>query len=572
MPALGVPMPPAARPTRGNQHCWATAALLCVACLCVVHAAGADLAFTHITAQSGVDFRHVDGRTGDLHFVETIGSGCALFDYDNDGWLDIYFVNAGEMPGREGRDGAAGANRLYRNAGDGTFTDVTDAAGVGDTGYGVGVCVGDYDNDGWEDIFVPGYGASALYRNRGDGAFDDVTESAGVYVDRWSTAAAFGDLDADGDLDLYVARYCAWTLDEHRVCHEHGNEVYCGPEEYDGDADVLFLNRGDGTFEDATQRARVTGDDGKGLGVLILDHDRDGDEDIYVACDGTPNLLYSNLGDGTFEEVAWLVGTDGDDAGNAQGSMGVDFGDYNGDGMLDLVVTNFQRQYNTIYRNDGGGFFADVSFIVGLGRTLPDVSWGTAFFDADNDGWADLFVANGHIQTNIADYDPTSTYRQQNRLYRNTGPSGFVDVTATAGDGLQLLKAGRGAAFGDLDNDGDVDIVVSNANDAPDILRNDTVGGSYLLVDLVGHDSNASGIGAELRAAAGDLRVVKEARSGGSYVSHSDLRVHIGLGLATTVDALEVRWPSGIVDSMRDVPANRLIRVVEGAGIRAEGP
>jgi enediyne biosynthesis protein E4 len=547
-------------------------AFIWLTCLCIADVAWPSIAFTDISAQSGVDFRHTDGRTGELHFPETIGSGCALFDYDNDGWLDLYLVNAGDAPGREGRDAAAGANRLYRNAGDGTFIDVTDAAGVGDTGYGVGVCVGDYDNDGWEDLFVTGFGGTTLYRNRGNGEFDDVTASAGVYVDRWTTAAAFGDLDADGDLDLYVARYCVWTLDEHRVCHEHGHDVYCGPEEFEGDADVLFINRGDGTFEDATQRARVTGADGKGLGVLILDHDGDGDEDIYVACDGTPNLLYSSLGDGTFEDVGWLVGTDGDDAGNPQGSMGVDFGDYNGDGLLDLIVTNFQRQYNTVYRNDGDGFFADVSFIVGLGQTLPDVSWGTAFFDADNDGWSDLFVANGHIQTNIADYDPTSTYRQRNRLYRNSGSSGFVDVTSTAGDGLQPVKASRGTAFGDIDNDGDVDVVVSNASDAPDILRNDTVGGAYLLVDLVGRRSNASGIGAHVRASAGDLRIVKEARSGGSYVSHNDLRVHIGLGSTTSVDLLEVTWPSGVVDTMRDVAANRQVRVVEGVGIATEGP
>lgn len=545
-----------------------TAASLCwLVLLCALDAMCADITFTDITSETGIDFRHSDGRSGELYFIETIGSGCALFDYDNDGWLDVYFVTAGATPSLTSAKSASELSRLYRNNRDGTFTDVTEVAGVGHTGYGVGVCVGDYDNDGWTDLFVTGFGGTALYRNTGDGAFEDVTSSAGVYVDRWTTAAAFGDIDRDGYLDLYVTRYCAWTFDEHHRCHESGYEVYCGPEEFDGDTDVLFLNRGDGTFEDATQRAGIATLAGKSLGVLILDHDTDGDTDIYVANDGTPNLLFSNLGDGTFEEVAWLVGIDGDDAGNAQGSMGVDFGDYDGDGRRDLIVTNFQRQYNTLYRNDGGGFFADVSFIAGLGRSLPDVSWGTCLFDADNDGRLDLFIANGHIQSNIAEYDPTTVYAQQNRMYLNSGPPGFVDVSASSGEGLNIRKVSRGAAFGDIDNDGDVDIVVNNANDTPDILRNDTVGGSYLLIDLVGSESNARGIGAEVHAFVGDVEIVGEPRSGGSYVSQGDLRVHIGLGTAHLVERLEVRWPSGVVDSIRNVSANRSVRIVEGVGV-----
>lgn len=543
----------------------------CLVCVSAVTATAEPLTFTDITAETGIDFRHTDGRTGELYFIETIGSGVALFDYDNDGWLDIYFVNAGDTPGRDGRDESSGANRLYRNDADGTFTDVTESAGVGDVGYGTGVCVGDYDNDGWEDVFVTGFGGTTLYRNLGDGIFRDVTRDAGVYVDRWTTAAAFGDIDADGDLDLYVARYCDWTFEKHGTCHEHGAEVYCGPEDYEGDADVLLLNRGDGTFEDATDSAGIADAAGKSLGVLILDYDEDGDRDIYVANDGTPNLLFSNLADGTFEEVAWLVGIDGDDAGNAQGSMGVDFGDYNGDGRRDLIVTNFQRQYNTLYRNDGGGFYADVSFIAGLGESLPHVSWGTAFFDADNDGRLDLFIANGHIQSKIADYDPTTTYVQRNRLYHNAGESGFVDVTDASGDGLALAKVSRGAAFGDIDNDGDIDIVVSNANDSPDLLRNGTVGGGYLTVDLVGVASPRSGVGAEVRAYVGASQALREPRSGGSYVSQNDRRAHIGLGSARVVDRLEVRWPSGAVDSFEDIQANRRIRIVEGGGIAHVG-
>ncbi len=535
-------------------------------------AASNGLRFTDVTAASGVDFRHTDGRAGDLYFIETIGSGCALFDFDNDGWLDIYFVNAGETPWRADRDESAGANRLYRNNGDGTFTDSTQEAGVGDTGYGVGVCVGDYDNDGWPDMYITGYGGTTLYRNLGDGTFEDATQAAGAHVDRWTTAATFADIDADGYLDLYVTRYCKWAPDDHHVCHEYGNDVYCGPEEFQGDADALLMNRGDGTFEDVTERAGIAGDAGKGLGVLVLDYDGDGDRDIYVANDGTPNLLYSNLGDGAFEEVAWLAGVDGDDAGAPQGSMGVDFGDYDGDGLRDLVVTNFQRQYNTLYRNDAEGFFADVSFIAGLGRSLPDVSWGTAFFDADNDGWQDLFVANGHIHANIADYDPTTSYAQRNRLYRNTGGAGFKDVTASAGDGLAIRKVSRGAAFGDIDNDGDLDIVVSNADDTPDILRNDASERASLTVQLVGTTSNVSAIGAEVRATVGDVRIIKETRSGGSYVSQNDARVHIGAGVSDVVHRVEVRWPSGVVDVLVDVPTRQQIRIVEGLGISESQP
>ena len=538
--------------------------LMCIACLWALTAMAGPLAFTDVTKRSEIDFRHTDGRTGELYFTETIGSGCALFDYDNDGWLDIYFVSAGTAPDS--------ANRLFRNDGDGTFTDVTDASDTGDVGYGTGVCVGGYDNDGWQDIYVTGFGGTTLYRNRGDGTFDDVTQDAGVHVDRWTTAAAFGDIDLDGDLDLYVTRYCRWTRDLHKVCHERGIEVYCGPEDFLGDTDVLFMNRGDGTFEDVTAASGLADFNGKGLGVLILDHDGDGDRDIYVANDGTPNLLFSNLGDGSFEEVAWLVGLDADDGGASQGSMGVDFGDYDGDGRRDLVVTNFQRQYNTLYRNDGGGFFTNVSYVAGLGRSLPDVSWGTAFFDADNDGRMDLFVANGHMQPHITVYDPTTTYAQHNRLYYNAGSSRFVDVTTEAGNGFSVRKVSRGAAFGDIDNDGDIDIVVSNANDPADVLRNDTVGGSYLSIQLVGVGGNLNGIGAEVRAFAGDVEVIGEPRSGGSYGSQSDLRVHLGLGHAAVADRLVVKWPSGVVDTLIAVRTNRTVRIMEGVGLVDGGP
>jgi hypothetical protein len=529
-----------------------------------VLAADGAFRFTRVTQEAAVDFVHTDGRTGALYFVETIGSGAAFVDYDNDGWLDIYLVNAGESPHAPDRNPDSGKNRLYRNNRDGSFSDVTDRAGVGHTGYGTGVCAADFDNDGWTDLFVTNYGATVLYRNSGDGTFSDVAERAGVSDRRWSAGAAFGDIDRDGDLDLYVAFYCKWDLTIHHVCHEQGVEIYCGPEEFTGDADRLFRNNGDGTFTDITRESGVYDPDGKGLGVVFADYDDDGDLDIYVANDGTPNNLYRNRGDGNFEDVAWFAGVDADDAGNAQGSMGIAVGDYDRDGRLDIGVTNFQRQYNTIYRNDGGGFFADVSFPAGMGASLPLVSWGAAFFDADSDGWLDLFIANGHIQERVGEYDPTTSYAQRNSLYQNLRDGAFRDVTAESADGMRIVKVSRGVAFGDYDNDGDVDILVSNANDTPDLLRNDSPQGNWLLVGLVGVQSNRGAIGARVTAFLDSGRLVAEVRSGDSYLSQNDLRVHFGLGAETSVRRLEVRWPSGVVDVVEDAPAGQVLRIAEG--------
>jgi hypothetical protein len=526
--------------------------------------ATSSFAFAAVTQQAGIEFRHQDGRTGRRYFIETIGSGAAWFDYDNDGWLDLYLVNSGDTPDAADRVPEHGKNRLYRNLHDGRFEDVTDRAGVGDTGYGVGVCAGDYDNDGWTDLFVTNYGKTILYHNNGDGTFTDVADKAGVRDTRWSSSAAFGDIDNDGDLDLYVVFYCLWDFQRHKVCHEQGYEIYCGPEYFEADSDRLYRNNGDGTFTDITREAGVYETGGKGLGVAFADLDDDGDLDIYVANDGTPNFLFQNDGTGKFQDVGWMVGVDTDESGNAQGSMGIAVGDYNRDGRLDLVITNFQRQYNTVYRNDGEGFFSDTSFVAGMGQSLPNVSWGTRLFDVDSDGWLDLFIANGHIQDNIEEFDKTSSSAQRNFLFRNTRDGRFVNVTDTSGDGMHIVKMSRGVAFGDYDNDGDVDVLVQNANDTPDLLRNDTPQGHYVRVLLEGQRSNRNGIGARLTLTVDGQKQKEEIRSGGSYASQSEFTAHFGVGTSASASRLEVRWPSGVVDIIENPPVDTPFRVVEG--------
>jgi len=363
----------------------------------------------------------------------------------------------------------------------------------------------------------------------------------------------------------YVVFYCLWDVTRHKICHEQGYEIYCGPEYFEADSDRLYRNNGDGTFTDITREAGVYETGGKGLGVVFTDFDDDGDLDIYVANDGTPNFLFKNDGTGHFEEVGWMAGVDTDESGNAQGSMGIAVGDYDRDGRLDLVVTNFQRQYNTLYRNDGEGFFSDRSFVAGLGQSLPNVSWGTHLFDVDSDGWLDLFIANGHIQDNIELFDKTTSSAQQNFLYRNTHDGRFVNVTDSSGEGMRIVKMSRGAAFGDYDNDGDVDILVQNANDTPDLLRNDTPQGHFIRVALEGRRSNRNGIGARLTLTAEDgSKQIEEVRSGGSYASQNEFTVHFGLGSATRASRLEIRWPSGVVDVIENPPVDRPFRVVEG--------
>lgn len=509
-------------------------------------------------------FQHEDGRSYKKYFVETLGSGLALFDYDNDNDVDIYLVNGSDLDAPDTTTDAT--NRLYRNDGTGHFTDVTETSGVGHQGYGVGACVGDYDNDGWLDVYVTNFGANVLYRNNGDGTFSDRTAEAGVEISDWSAGCAFGDVDADGDLDLYVANYVNFSVETHTPCRVKGILVYCSPRTYDGVKDVFFRNNGNGTFTDDTQRAGFDNFAARGLGVTFADYDADGDSDLYVANDADANFLYNNDGSGWFREQSQFAGVALSEHGLVENGMGVAFGDYDNDTWLDLVVTNFQHQTNTLYRNDAGEFFTDQTYASGTGDvSLPYLAWGVNFFDFDQDGFQDLFIANGHIHNNVTLIDSSTTYAQLNHLFWNNGDGTFADVTAKSGPGFALLHSSRGSAVGDLDNDGDLDLVVSNVGEGVDILRNDGghPSGNWMNLKLVGIVSNRAAIGARVLIKAGTRHQVQEVRSGSSYLSQNDLRIHFGVGTAESV-ALEIRWQSGIVQQFSGVPVNRFLKIVEG--------
>ncbi|HEX8723327.1 MAG TPA: CRTAC1 family protein [Pyrinomonadaceae bacterium] len=516
--------------------------------------APAQVRFTDVTAESGVSFRHV-ASPEKKYIVESMSGGVALIDYDNDGDQDIYFVNSltVDMVKSGGRTRSA----LYRNDGGWKFVDVTDKAGVGDIGWGMGAVAGDYDNDGFDDLYVTCLGANRLLRNNGDGTFRDVTQKAGVGDPRWSTGAAFFDYDNDGRLDLFVTNYVDFDVNhlpefgKGRTCQYKGVPVQCGPRGLPGAGDSLYHNNGDGTFTDVSKRAGVSDPQGfYGLGVLCADFDEDGWTDVYVANDSTPNFMYRNQGDGTFKEVGFVSGTAVNENGSEQGSMGVTAGDYDHDGRLDIFITNFADEYNTLYRGGAKLNFTDASYAAKVAEAaLPLVGWGTKFFDYDNDGWVDLFVANGHV------YPQLENYRQRKLLHRNNRDGTFSEVAAQAGAPLTEKRVGRGVAFGDLDG-------------PPQVLRNDGgSAGNAVVVKTVGVKSNRDGIGARVRVVAGDLAQVDEVRSGGSYVSQNDLRLHFGLGGRAKVDLIEVRWPSGAVDKVTGAAANRVLTVREGQGL-----
>jgi len=517
--------------------------------------------FVDVTEKAGIHFFHADGRSGRHYFVETLGSGVAFFDYDNDGWLDLYFVNGAELPGI--KYDPPPTNVLYRNNRDGTFTDVTETAGVGDTGYGVGVCAGDYDNDEYLDLYVTNFGRNVLYRNNGDGTFTDVAQIAGVDDPRWSTGCSFADFDNDGDLDLYVSNYIDYSFETERVCFHRGIRAYCDPGSYTGIANVLYRNNGDGTFTDVTKDAGVANPSGMGLGVVCGDYDNDGDLDIYIANDTTENKLYENNGDGTFTDATMIAGVGYSEDGRAESSMGADFGDYDNDGKLDIVVTNFQGEVYTLYHNDGDGFFSDVSYISKIAdKTLLNLGWGTKFFDYDNDGWRDLFFANGHIHDTIEQFDDFGAYEQMNQFFQNDGKGHFIEVSHSVG--LPDKAVSHGVSFGDFDNDGDVDIVVSNSHDKPQLLRND--GGNqqnWLIVKLIGTRSNRNAIGARVQVVVGNLTMIDEVRSGSGYVSQNDFRLHFGLGKAKLADRLEIRWPSGVIQRKENISVNQFLELLE---------
>ena len=517
--------------------------------------------FTNVTAQLGIQFRHANGENGQKYFIEPIGSGVALFDFDNDNDLDLYLVSGSNLPGLTSL--TLPTNRLYRNDGD-TFTDVTAEASVGDTRYGLGCCVGDYNNDGFTDLYVTNYGTNVLYRNNGNGTFTDVTESAGVGGNQFSSGCAFVDLDADGYLDLYVVNYVQFDPATNPECTRQGVRTYCTPEALRGATDTLYRNNGDGTFMDVTKKAGISGANGKGLGVVCGDIDNDGDSDIFVANDTTPNFLYRNDSNSAIKmtEDALFVGVALSEEGRAYSGMGANLGDFDNDGYLDIVITNFQDQTNSLYHNTQRGFFNEVSFAKGIGeRSLPYLAWGVDFIDFNNDGWLDLFVANGHLDNNIAAIDPIGTYAQPNQLFLNNRG---INFSANPDAAIAEQKVSRGTAFGDIDNDGDVDIVVSNLKDAPTVLRNDSDSTArWLRVKLIGTHCNRDAIGARVTIVAENSTQIREVKSGSGYISQNDLRLHFGLGNTTQVDVLTVRWLCGKVQTLQNIEANQILVISE---------
>lgn len=532
----------------------------------------AGIRFVDITQSTGIGFRH-NSAPEKKYIVESMSGGLALFDYDNDDDLDIYFTNS--LTVETAADFQSSPSALYRNDGDGRFTDVTERSGLAHPGWAMGVVVADYDGDGYRDLYVTCLGPNHLYRNRGDGTFLDVTERAGVNDDRWSTGAAFGDFDNDGDLDLFVANYVDFKLDDlpefgkGEPCHYRGMPVQCGPRGLPGAGDTLFRNNGDGTFTDVTSAAGVADPEGRfGLGVVWADLDEDGWADLFVANDAGPNFLYKNNGDGTFTDEAFFSGVAVSEDGTEQGSMGVALGDYNHDGKLDLYVTNFSDQYNILYRQDGSLSFMDASFASRLAPTsVPFVGWGTEFVDFENDGWVDLLVVNGHVYPQVDSIDSKTSYAQRILYYRNNGDGTFSETAGELGEALVTRRAGRGAAFGDIDNDGDIDVVINNLDGAPLVLRND--GGNrnhWITIKTVGTNRNRDALGARVKVTSGDLVQVGEVHSSGSYISQSDLRLHFGLGSRSKVDLIEVRWPGGGVERIENLPADRFVIIEQNKG------
>lgn len=539
-------------------------------CLNVI-AVGEQIQFIDATAEAGIQFLHRNGAKGDYHLPEQLGAGGAFFDYDNDGDLDLYLVNSGDLPD-EGHESTV-TSALYRNNGDCTFTDITSEAGADNKGnYGVGAACGDYDNDGDPDLYVTNFGANVLYRNNGDGSFTNVTETAGVGDPMWGSSATFLDYDRDGNLDLYVVNYLRYSLDvPHAPCEVDGIRILCHPKNFDGAPDQFYRNNGDGTFTNVTKAAGFKVAEGphsgKGLGVVAADFNNDGEADIYVANDDTPNYLYYNNGDGTFTETGLLAGCAYSFNGVAQAGMGVDAGDYNGDGYLDIFVTNLSYETNALYQNNGDGTFSDVIYGAHLGdESFLFVGFGTRFFDYDNDGFLDIFIANGHIIDNIAQVTDILTYAQRNQLFHNNGDGTFREVSFSAGKYFHEQSVSRGAIFGDYDNDGDCDIVTTQVNQPAQLLRNeDGNQKNWLRVKLAGVISNRGGIGARVTLTAGTRFWVQEVRAGSSIMCSNDPRCHFGLGDNAIVDRLEIHWPSGIVQILENVTANQEIVVTESS-------
>ncbi len=544
----------------------AAAALLLAADLLAVRAAVPPFKFVDVARESGVTLLNIAGTKSKSYLIDSTGNGAAFLDYDRDGDLDILIVNGSSLS--RFKSGGDQMVALYRNDGGGHFPAVTASSGLTRRGWGMGVCVADYDNDGFPDIYVTALGPNVLWHNTGKGTFTATGQAADS---GWSTGCAFGDYDRDGYVDLYVARYLSmeWETiapDGERTCRFMNIAIPCGPKPLRGEPDVLYRNTGKGTFVDVTKAAGVSTPGHYGFGVLFSDLDNDGWPDIYVASDSVPSLFFRNRQNGTFTEEALRSGIAVSGDGREQAGMGVDAGDYDGDGHLDLIKTHFSQDYTTLYRNLGGALFTDVSSRSGL-MLGPQFGWGVGFVDLDNDGRLDVLVANGHIYPDI-DKTGTSAYLQPKQLYWNLGNGRFREIAREVGGSLLDMKSSRGLAFGDYDNDGDIDALVVNMDDRPTLLRNDTVGGRWITVRLEGTTSNRDGIGARLTLEAAGGRQTAEVRSGGSYLSHNDLRAHFGLGAARQVDRLTIRWPDGRTETATGLAPNRFYVAQEGMGIR----
>ena len=530
--------------------------------------------FIDVAERAGLLAKTEDG--GDKakrYIIETTGSGVAAFDFDNDGYPDIFLVNGSRLEGFA--EGQEPTSHLYRNRHDGTFADVTKQAGAGLTGWGQGVCAGDYDNDGYDDLYVTFWGHDVLLHNNGNGTFTDVTRKAGLWHDdvRWSTGCAFVDYNRDGRVDLFVSHYVdfdpAHTPEpgSGAACLWKGVAVMCGPHGLKGTRSELYRNNGDGTFSDVSQQSGVAKTDAYYcLTALTGDFDNDGWPDIYVACDSTPNLLFHNNHNGTFSEIAVESGVAYNDGGREQAGMGTDAADYDGDGWLDIIKTNFSDDTSTLYHNNHDGTFSDVTAAAGLAKNTQYLGWGTLFLDVDNDGWPDIFVANGHVYPEIDNKGLNNTFREPKLLYWNQHNGRFLDISHDAGPGISTPFNSHGAASADFENSGSIEVVINNSHDRPSLLRNSGDHGNWILLKLEGTKSNRDAIGARVTVQAEGHQQMQEVRSGGGYISQSDFRLHFGLGSATRAD-VEILWPSGLVQHVENVYANQIVNIREGIGV-----
>jgi len=546
----------------------------CLALVCVLGGLGAGpltaqgpFLFEDVTESTGIAFRHQDGSSGQYYIAECMCAGLALFDYDNDQDIDLYFLNGGALRGTD--FSVPPRNALYRNDGNWRFTDVTGASGLGDTGHALGVAVGDMDNDGDQDVYITNFGPNVLYRNNGDGSFTDVTAQAGVADgDSFGAGANFLDMDGDGDLDLFSASYVDFSYDNHDARKLMGYPVYAGPRSYRSTPDSLFRNNGDGSFTDVSRSSGIAALPGTGMGTVCCDFDSDGDTDIFVANDLMQNFLWQNNGQGLFQEVGLLLGVACNANGEDTGSMGIGCADYNNDGWLDFYVTAYQDQTPSLYQNIEGMMFEDVTNRTGTGaNTRHMVHWGNDFVDFDNDGDRDLFVSMGHLQDNIEHWDKRSSWVKPNLIFANQGNASFASVTDSSGPGLGVALSSRGVGFDDLDNDGDVDIVILNSRARPTILRNDSPSqGHWLQIRLQGRGSNRDGVGARVRVKVGNLILVDEVHSGRGYQSHYGMRLYFGLGRNDRIDQVAVHWIGGRTETFACDRVDQRLTLLEGAG------